>query len=58
MACQGTTTVKKRIDPITKYFGLKISLNLPLTIDTKNIVPKGITNPGMPFAITARPEKI
>lgn len=50
IACQGITTVKNKIEPTTKYLGLKISLNLPLTIETKNIVPKGITNPGIPFA--------
>jgi hypothetical protein len=29
-----------------------------LKIVTKNIVPNGTTNPGIPFAITAKPEKI
>ena len=44
--------------PIIKYCGLKISLNFFAVIDIKNIEPKGITKPGIPFAITASPEKI
>ena len=56
--CQGRTINKNNKIPTIKYCGLKIFLNDLLKIVTKNIVPKGTTNPGIPFAITAKPEKI
>ena len=51
-------SAKNNKTPTIKYCGLNISLKLLLKIDIKNIEPKGITNPGIPFAITANAEKI
>lgn len=49
---------KNKIIPGIKYSGLKISLKFFEYNEMKNIDPNGITKPGIPFAITARPEKI
>ena len=49
--CHGKTIAKKIRKPIMKYTGLNNSLNFFAAMYTKNIVPKGSTNPGIPFVI-------
>ena len=56
--CQGKQINKYKNQPTQKYSGLKNSFMFLLYNPMKNIVPNGTTKPGIPFAKTAKEEKI